>query len=209
MSRCVILSAGPTDSIDSLRELLRADDVFIAADGGWRLAQELGVIPLAIVADFDSSEQLSLPDEIEVVRLPIRKDCTDTAAAVQVAMDMGYRDFLLLGCTGGRLDHQYAVLQLLVRLARNGCVAVAADAKNRISAAVNSPIIVEPMDCWSLSLFSFDGAVHGLSISDAAYELSDYTLLPDDSLCISNETQGKPCKITFDSGALLLFRSKD
>ena len=42
-ARCVILAAGPVDNPEALRGLLREDDWFVAADGGLRLAQRLGV----------------------------------------------------------------------------------------------------------------------------------------------------------------------
>lgn len=209
MSRCVILSAGPVSDVSALRELCRPADVFIAADGGWKLAEVLGVTLTAVVADFDSSTLPSLPDEVEIVRLPVRKDCTDTAAAVSYAQDKGYTDFLLLGCVGGRLDHQYAATQLLVQLAQMGCHAELADGHNRITALVQSPYIAQPMRGWSLSLFAFGGTVHGLSIRHAAYELTDYDLSPSDSLCVSNAVEKEPCEITFTDGTLLVFRAKD
>lgn len=100
MSRCVILSAGPVEDPEALRPLLRDDDWFIAADGGMRLAERLGVTPGLIVADFDSGEA---PRETraEVLRLPAEKDWTDTMAAAMAGLERGFRDFLLLGCTGG------------------------------------------------------------------------------------------------------------
>ncbi len=209
MSRCVILSAAPVSDVPALRALLRPDDVFIAADGGWKLAEALGVTLTAIVADFDSSAQPCLPAEVEVVRLPVRKDCTDTAAAVDYAREKGFTDFLLLGCVGGRLDHQYAATQLLVQLAEAGCHAELADGDNRICAVSTSPFIAEPMRGWSLSLFAFGGPVHGLSIRGASYELSDYDLRPADPLCVSNVVENSPSEITFSDGTLLVFRAKD
>ncbi len=209
VSRCVILSAGPVADADALRRLLRSDDVFIAADGGWRLAAMLGVVPLAVVADFDSLVNAALPLNTEIVRLSVRKNVTDTAAAVDYARRRGYREFLLLGCTGGRLDHQYAATQLLVQMAHDGCRAVMADECNHITAVTMSPVSVEPMLNWSLSLFAFGGPVTGLTIRGAAYELADYTLSPCDPLCVSNAVENVPCTISFDNGTLLLFRSKD
>ncbi len=208
MSRCVIISAAPVSDVSALRELLRPDDTFIAADGGWKLAESLGVTLTAIVADFDSSTLPRLPDSVEIVRLPVRKDCTDTAAAIEYARDKGFSDFLLLGCIGGRLDHQYAATLLLVRLAEMGLHAEMADGDNRICAVVSSPYIVQPMPEWSLSLFAFGGTVHGLSIRGASYELNDYDLQPSDPLCVSNAAEDTPCEITFSDGALLVFRSK-
>jgi thiamine pyrophosphokinase len=209
MSRCVILSAGPVSDVEALRSLLLPDDVYIAADGGYRLAQALGVPLMAVVADFDSSIKPKLPDEVEVVCLPVRKDCTDTAAAVAYARDKDFTDFLLLGCIGGRLDHQYAAMQLLVQLSRSGCRAEMADADNCITAVISSPCHVQPMCNWSMSLFAFGGVVRGLTIRGAAYELENYDLQPDNALCVSNAVDAGACEITFEDGVLLLFRAKD
>ena len=209
MSRCVILSAGPVSDVSALRDLLLPNDFIVAADGGWRLAQSLGVVPSAIVADFDSSVMPDLPDTVEIVRLPVRKDCTDTAAAVDYALERGFTDFLLLGCAGGRLDHQFAAMQLLAQLAQRGCRATLADSHNRITAIAESPYIAAPMSGWSLSLFAFGDAVHELSIRNATYELDDYDLSPSDPLCVSNAAENAPCEIGFADGILLVFRSKD
>ncbi len=209
MSRCVILSAGPVSDIEALRLLLRPDDVFIAADGGQRLAAMFGVVPHAIVADFDSSEQADITADVDLVRLPVHKDCTDTAAAVAYARDKGFCDFLLLGCTGGRLDHQYAAMQLLVQLAMDNCTAVLADECNEIYVTTTSPTLIAPRVGWTLSLFAFGAPVRGLSIRGAVYELTKYDLLPADSLCVSNAVEQEPCQITFDEGTVLVFRAKD
>ncbi len=209
MSRCVILSAGPVEQPAELATLLRSDDYVLAADGGWRLAQRLGVTPSAVVADFDSLIDTPLPGGVQVIHLPVQKDVTDTAAAAEYAYEAGFREFLLLGCTGGRLDHQHAALLTMVALTRRGAQAVLADERNRIMATVHSPYYVEPMDGWSLSLFAFDGAVEGLTLQGMAYPLSAYTLTPVDPLCVSNACTGTMGEIQFRRGTLLIYRSKD
>lgn len=206
VSRCVILCAAPVDEPQALADLLREDDYILAADGGLRLARQLGVTPSAVIADLDSADA---PTDLPLVRLPIRKDVTDTAAAVTYAREQGYTDFLILGGTGGRLDHQHANMLLLVTLARQGCRATLADAHNRITATVNSPVKLEHLSGWSLSLFAFDSVVRALSIHGASYPLERYDLSPTDPLCISNHTDGGECTVAFDSGTLLIFRSKD
>lgn len=209
--RCVVLCAGPVEDAASLRPLLRPDDYILAADAGVRLAQRLGVQPAAVIADFDSADPdlaAAMPAAGAVVRLPVHKDVTDTAAAVDHGRRQGYRDFLLLGGTGGRLDHEYANLLLLVQLAQQGCGAMLADERNRIQAVCRSPVAPEPVPGWSLSLFAFGGAVEGLSIAGAEYTLENYRLLPADPLCVSN-TALEGCTIRFTSGTLLLYRSRD
>lgn len=206
MSRCVILCAAPMDDPQAVADLLRDDDYILAADGGLRLAHALGVTPSAVIADLDSGDT---PVDVPLYRLPIRKDVTDTAAAVTFAREQGYTDFLILGGTGGRLDHQHANVLLLVSLARQGCRAMLADAQNRITATAVSPVKVDHLPGWSLSLFAFDETVRALSIRGASYPLDGYDLQPTDPLCISNHTEGEECTVTFDSGTLLIFRSKD
>ncbi len=209
MSRCVILSAGPVTDPAALAALLCPDDYIMAADGGWQLAEKLGVHPAAVVADFDSLPVDDLPAEVAVIHLPVQKDVTDTAAAVDYAYEAGWRDFLLLGCTGGRLDHQHAALLTLVDLVRRGAKATMADEHNHITAAIASPVIVPPMPGWSLSLFAFDTPVSGLTLRGMAYPLSDYTLQPADPLCVSNACEDGVGEITFRTGTLLIYRSKD
>ena len=79
MRRCVILAAGPVEEPALLLPQLREDDWIVAADGGVRLAEKLGVRPDLIVADFDSgsreeAERLGVRLHI----LPQEKDTTDT-----------------------------------------------------------------------------------------------------------------------------------
>ncbi len=209
VSRCVILCAGPVADAAALRPLLRPDDLVLAADGGLRLAGRLGVRPAAVVADFDSLPAADACGQAaEIIRLPVRKDQTDAAAAAAYGYDRGCREFWLLGGTGGRLDHQYANLLLAVRLARRGCRAVLADERNRIEAVCRSPVTPEPLPGWSLSLFAFGAPVNGLTICGAAYPLTDYRLLPEDPLCVSN-TAGEGCTVHFTDGTLLVYRAKD
>lgn len=206
MSRCVILCAGPVEEPEELKPLLRPEDFVLAADGGQRLARRLGVSPAAVLADFDSSEAPA--DGTRVLRLPVRKDETDAAAAAEYAIEKGCREFLILGGTGGRLDHQYANLLLLVRLARRGCRAMLADEKNRIEAVCASPVFPRPMEGWSLSLFAFGEPVEGLTTRGTEYDLTDYTLSPENSLAVSNRALAN-CSVRFRKGTLLLYRSKD
>ena len=145
MNRCVILCAGPVEDAAALAALLRPSDMIIAADGGRRLADTLGVRPRVIVSDFDSSAMPTDEKDVTVVHLPVRKDVTDAAAAVDYGWAAGYREFLLLGGTGGRLDHEYANYQLLVQLAQRGGRGMLADNRNRVEAVCRSPVWPEPM----------------------------------------------------------------
>lgn len=209
VSRGVILCAGPVANAEALRGLLRPDDRFLAADGGWRLASRLGIVPEWLVADFDSMPPPDLPESVRVRRLPVQKDVTDAAAAARIALEEGCRELLLLGATGGRLDHQQGAVVLAAGLAREGCTVTLADERNEIAVYTRSPGKLTPHPGCKVSLFAFGGPVIGLTVAGLAYELTDYDLSPYDALCVSNEFTDKPATVTFREGTLLLFYSKD
>lgn len=209
MSRCVILSAGPVEDSERLRPLLKTDDWIIAADGGGRLAAALGVKPAVLVADFDSSAPPDTGGNTEIVRLPTEKDWTDTQAAAMLALDRGYRDFLLLGCTGGRLDHTLANIAVLLYLLRRGADALMADERNFLRLYGPGRYRVERRAGYKLSLFPYGGEVEGITVKNVRYPLEKARLTPDNSLGVSNEFLENPAEISFDKGVLMVFLSKD
>lgn len=209
MSRCVIVSAGPFRDPVQLSGLLLPDDYVIAADGGWQLARLLGVRPAILVADFDSMPIPELSDDVKVITLPVQKDVTDTAEALKIGFEAGYREFLLLGCTGGRLDHLQAALTVAADYARRECAVVLADEQNEIHLLSPGTYAFPTRDNEKISLFAFGGDVTGLFADGLLYDVTDMTLSPYDPLCVSNECMDEDFCITFKSGLLMLYFSKD
>jgi len=209
MSRCVIVSAGPFRDPVQLSGLLLPDDYVIAADGGWQLACLLGVRPAILVADFDSMPIPELSGDVKVITLPVQKDVTDTAEALKIGFEAGYREFLLLGCTGGRLDHLQAALTVAADYARRGCALVLADEQNEIHLLTPGTYAFPTRDNEKISLFAFGGDVTGLFADGLLYDVTDMTLSPYDPLCVSNECMDEDFCITFKSGLLMLYFSKD
>ena len=80
MGKCVVFCAG---SFDCLVQPLTAEDYVIAADGGLRHTNRLGITPNAVLGDFDS---LGFTPEGANV-FPVEKDDTDTMLAIKVALE--------------------------------------------------------------------------------------------------------------------------
>ena len=204
MKRCVICGAAPLDEIEALQPLLKADDVIVVADGGDRLAAALGVTPSLTVADFDSS----VPREVtgECVRLPVEKDVTDTHAAMELLFSRGHREFLLLGCLGGRMDHTVAALLAARLMTEKGCRVTLADAKNTLTVL---PPATHPLPMGGFSVFAMTETVEGLTLTGVQYPLQKFTLESKNPLCVSNSAVNKDAYLSFDTGILLLCISKD
>ena len=209
MSRCVILSAGPIRDPLALAGYLLPDDYIIAADGGWQLACMLGLTPSVLVADFDSLTVPQLSDDVKVITLPSEKDVTDTAKALEIGYEAGYREFLLLGCTGGRLDHQQAAFTVAAEFARRDCAVVLADEQNEIHMLTAGTYVFPARAEENVSLFAFGEEVKGLFADGLYYDIADMTLSPFDPLCVSNQCLDDDFGITFKSGLLMLYFSKD
>ena len=208
--RCVICAAGPVNNIESLRSLLRMDDWVIAADGGMRLANQLGLEIGRIVADFDSlPKEEAYTTDVPVSSLPVKKNDTDTMAAARIGLKLGFRDFLLLGASGGRLDHTLANLAVMLFLIQNKARAVLADERNLMEMHLPGHVIVEPVKNIHLSLLPYGGCVTGLTVRNAEYELENATLTPDYPIGVSNEFCDLPVEIFFKQGVLMIFLSKD
>ena len=117
-SRSLIFGAGDYTGVPQIGSLA-SNSLVIAADGGYKYLDSLGIAPDIYIGDYDSSE---CPEGVDAVRLPVEKDDTDMLAAVRLALGRGCREIHMFGGTGGRLDHTLANIQTLHFVAgRGGC----------------------------------------------------------------------------------------
>lgn len=191
-------------------------DKIIAADRGLEFCHEYGVVPQAIVGDFDSMppgllQEYTCRPEIVVRRLCPQKDDSDTQSAFQLAMEMGASEIGILGGTGSRLDHVLANLELLAYGLSVGVHSYMADACNYIWAS-ERPLRLRRSEQKGkyVSLFALGEPVEELTLEGFAYPLRNYRLTS--RACgrtVSNEIVAEEAVITFSKGCLLLVMSKD
>ena len=122
--KCIIVSAGKIADFERVKSFIAPGDYVIAADGGLRYAEGLGVEPDCVLGDFDSLGYI--PDCADEV-YPSQKDDTDTMLAVKHGLVKGFRNFVILGGLGGRLDHTVANISALEYLRRHGGKGMLAD----------------------------------------------------------------------------------
>lgn len=87
---------------------LEAD--WIGVDAGWKIITDNGHECAMAVGDFDTG---AAPENIEVIRHPVRKDETDTQLAMRLVETMGYQTVIIWGGLGKRLDHTLANLRMM------------------------------------------------------------------------------------------------
>ena len=196
MRSCVIFCAA---EFDGLLGSIPGDALVIAADGGLRHTQALGIAPDIIRGDFASLGYIPADSRV----YPVEKDDTDAMLAVRVGLERGCDRFLFYGAMAGpRLDHTVANFQTLAFLATHGARG-ALVGRDYIAAVLSEESIAFSGEAAGiLSLFCL-GASAEVSIEGLKYGLDRGTLTPDFPLGVSNHFEGRPARITVHRGLVL------
>ena len=196
--RCVIFCAG---GFGGLTEPLREGDFVIAADGGVKHVESLGIRPDMILGDFDSLGYA--PEGAEVY--PVEKDDTDAMLAAKRGLQEGCREFLFYGSLDGpRLDHTLTNLQMLRFLADRGATGRLLGLRQQVTLLRNGKLTLPPREKGDISLFAFGGEARGVTIKGLKYELEDGTLTPSFPLGVSNSFVGKSAEVSVEDGDILI-----
>lgn len=212
--RCVIVGGADIGDYDRIRGYLRDDDYVIYCDSGIRHMNGLGADPSLIVGDFDSYKDPGL--DVETITLPVAKDDTDSVYAMREAVRRGFREFLLLGVTGARMDHTLVNIYLLTMIENNGCHGMIADDWSEmelISSKTSEDGRTEPGKASVsssypyFSLVAMEGPAKGVTIKNAKFCTDDADIGPDYQYATSNEVlPGTAAEITVRDGRMLLIR---
>ncbi len=206
MQRCVVVGGADIYRYDEIRAYFREDDFFVFCDCGLRHRESLGVKPDLIVGDFDSFEKPSC--NTETIVLPCEKDDTDTVFAVKEALSRGFDEFLLIGAVGGRFDHSFGNISILLFLDSLGKRATLVDDYSEMEIVGREPKYVGD-EFPFFSLLNISGVARGISIENAKYCLDGGEIKSEYQYGISNETpKGQISKISVAEGRLLLVRDR-
>ncbi len=196
MKTCVIFCAA---GFDGLLLPIPGDALVIAADGGLRHTEGLGLRPDVILGDFDSLGYIPADSRV----YPVEKDDTDAMLAVRVGLRYGCDTFVFYGAMDGpRLDHTIANFQTLAHLATHGARGWLVG-RDYIATVLSGESIEFPEEAAGIfSAFCLGGSAR-VSISGLHYPLDRGTLTPDFPLGVSNHFVGRPARITVHSGQVL------
>ena len=191
-----------TAGFDGLLEPVKEDDFLLAADGGLRHLQSLGLTPDEILGDFDSLGYV--PENSS--RFPVEKDDTDSMLAIRRGLALGYREFWLYGSLDGpRLDHTAANYQALQYLADHHAFGYLIG-KDYLVTVVKNGSLRFPAGCrGTVSVFCQGSDAHGVTLKGLYYPLENAVLTSGFPLGVSNHFTGQAAEITVTQGSLLVF----
>lgn len=196
---CYIVGAGEDYGLDFLPE---AQDLVIAADGGYQRLMDAGIHPDLVIGDFDSLGRVPVGDA--VITLPTEKDVTDTWAAIRIGAEKGYRCFFLYGCTGGRFEHTLANIQTVADVTMDGMECCLFDREQIITGLSGGEMQFDAGCSGFLSVFAHTDVCTGVTLRGLKYELSQAELTNRFPLGVSNEFVGKTASVSVRTGTLIL-----
>jgi thiamine pyrophosphokinase len=210
--KTVILSGGTAPSKDLLLRELEDATALICVDSGGNCLKDLGIEPDYLVGDFDSIKPEAFEyikgTKCRIIEYPKDKDFTDTELALELAMRLDSNTIVFLGSTGTRLDHVIGNLGLLRVCVKNGIDAFLKDDNNSIM-MTDKPLKLKAEPGTTFSVQAFSETVEDLSLKNARYPLSGYSLKIGDPLTISNKFLDRDVEVDFSSGLLMVMFSRD
>ncbi len=163
----------------------------VAADGGARVAMAHGLDPEAIIGDMDSCP----PEYTENIIRISEQDSTDFEKClrrIKAPLIIG------IGFLGGRLDHELAALNALVKSPLNLVLVGAVDLVFRLP---ETTVLALPVGT-RLSTFPM-GRVAGVRSTGLAWPLDGLPFAPDGQISISNRTIAPEITLTNPDQPLL------
>ena len=187
----------------------KADDFSIAADQGYHTAKVLGERIDLLLGDFDSIGSLPRDEGMEIQQVPAEKDYTDTQLAVEIALERGADDIIIIGGLSGRLDHTLSILAILENLNARGVYCTITDGQNRVRYMKSTSTLIARSPYKYLSLIAADEVVKGVDIEGCKYPLKRATLRRSHQFAVSNEITGNVAFIAVKKGGVFIIESRD
>jgi thiamine pyrophosphokinase len=214
----ILIITGGAISADFAAQYLKNQEFHsvLAVDSGLVTAHKLGIPINYIVGDFDSvPKELIESYRRDMASVDIReynpeKDATDTHLAIDLSLELGADEIVILGATGTRIDHMLANIHLLYLPLSKNIKASIIDEHNKIY-LINQNIAIykDKLHGPYISIQSFTERVTGITLKGFKYPLTNHTMYLGDSLGVSNELAEDRADIMLDEGILIVIEAKD
>ena len=204
--RAVLFINGDVPDVSPLRSMLRADDLLIAVDGGYKILHLLDMSPHWLIGDLDSVSQSAIrsmrSSGVKIQQFPAEKDETDLELAVLHALGLGCKSILLVGMLGGRIDHILGNIHLLED-PRFAHLELRADDGFTEICLVNEMLTLNGTSGDLVSLIPLSETVQGVTTYKLKYPLLAETLNRWQTRGISNEMLDDSALVKVEQGSLI------
>lgn len=205
MIRALVIANGEIKDYTKLAEKLK-DYTFnyvICCDGGVRHLKYLGITPNYIIGDFDSADKSLVEqyntEECEIEIFGVEKDFSDSELGINKGIELGCEELILIGGTGGRLDHTIANLNLGVLALSQNCNLIIIDEINIVYTMVGT-LKLENKKGQTCSILPLTKILEGVTTSGLKYSLKDEDIFLGETRPISNLITEDSASISIKKG---------
>ncbi|QCJ42017.1 thiamine diphosphokinase [Bacillus sp. S3] len=211
-----ILAGGPEELLPNLIDYTEENAIWVGVDRGVFHLLTRNIIPEIAFGDFDSvspEELLFIESQVsELKRYNPEKDETDMELALNWALAQKPSIVRLFGATGGRLDHLFANVHLLLNPLKEKHPAdvYLIDRHNIVFLKEPGSYFIEKMKSKKyVSFVPLTLDVSGITLNGFKFPLKNQHISLGSTLCISNELINDYGTFSFSEGILIVIRSHD
>lgn len=205
MKKSVLIISGGSDADTSYINKYIKDNIFIiCADSGIDKVKYCDIL----IGDIDSAKNISSAKS--VIYLNEEKDDTDTKAAIDKAIELGFNDIILTNALGGRVDHLLANILLLEYCYAKNIKLKIVSLNNEIMFQNGGQNIYNAENYKYFSIIPLDSVLKGVNLTGVSYKLDNVDLYRENIISISNEQIDEFITLNIKSGkALIIFSGDD
>ena len=205
--KAIILLNGDRADLSRIKKYIDQKTLIIGVDGGAEHILKLKLIPNVILGDFDSlskkTKQALKKYSIEYVRYPRKKDFTDGELAIKFAIKRGFKDIIVTGLLGTRVDHLLGNILLLLKKEYADINLKIVEGKQEIY-LIRKHTIIHGKKGDTISFIPIDGSVNDITSAGLEYDLGNYKLSLQGNRGISNRMTKNQAELTIKKGILLV-----
>ncbi len=177
MKKCIIIANGKSPTKKVVDYFVnKGFSAIICADGGANSAKKIGIIPNFIIGDLDSislSTLNYLKNKSTIIQIKRQND-TDVEKCLKFAIKKGFKEAILLGVTGDRLDHTICNLGIVIKFFNRIKILLAAESS--FLTPINKMTTFKSKIGETISIYGFDKKTK-ITSSGLKYKLHN-TMLP-------------------------------
>lgn len=177
MKKCIIIANGKSPTKIVVDYFVnKGFSVIICADGGANSAKKFGIIPNFIIGDLDSISLSTLnyfKNKSTIIQIKRQND-TDVEKCLKFAIKKGFKEAILLGVTGDRLDHTICNLGIVIKFFNRIKILLAAESS--FLTPINKMTTFKSKIGETISIYGFDKKTK-ITSSGLKYKLHN-TMLP-------------------------------
>lgn len=206
--KAIIFASCIDKNMEYSKKFISDKDYIVSCDGGLESVFYLGIKPDVLIGDFDSvnKDLFNKYSDIDKVTYNIDKDFSDLELAINHCENLNFKEILIFGALGGRMDHCLSNIKLLEMYTDKGMNIKLLDEINEIIFTRKNMSIHKTKKYLSLIALTKDCIV---TIKGVKYELNNKQIADKATFTISNEIKDEVANLYVHSGGLLVIQSTD